>query len=171
MSLPVFETLSTHHDRQGFDCGVEPLNDFLKRQARQNAERDVGVTHVVVPVTGDSKILAYYTLLTRDVASAVIPAKKLPRGAIGTVLLGRLAVDKTAQRQGLGKRCLLRAMEKVEIAAREIGIYALAVDALDDAAREWYIGLNYGFQALGDDPNHLFLPVATIRLLLVPQGD
>lgn len=171
MILPVFEYLSTRHDRQGFDCGKQPLNDFLQKQARQNAERNVGVTHVAVPVSGDGKILAYYTLLTRDVDAAIIPNSKLPKGAISTALLGRLAVDKTAQGRGLGKLCLLRAMEKVEIAAREIGIYAMVLDALDEQARAWYLGLDYGFESLSDDPNHLFLPVATIRKLLTPSAN
>ena len=166
MILPVFETLAAHHDRQSFDCGKQPLNEFIQRQARQNAERNVGVTHLAVPVAGDSKILAYYTLVTRTVDAAIIPAKKLPRGEIGVVLLGRLAVDQTAQKQGLGKLCLLRAIEKVELAAREIGIYAMVLDALDEEARTWYLGLNFGFQSLSDDTNHLFLPVDTIRQLV-----
>jgi len=162
---PVFEHLQAHHDRQNFDCGKSALNDFLQRQARQNADRHVGVTHVAVPSVGDATILAYYTLLTRTVASEIVPSKKLPRGDVGVVLLGRLAVDKTGQGQGLGKLCLLRAISQVEIAAREIGIYALVLDALDDDARSWYLHLGWGFETLLDDPRHLFLPVATIRQL------
>ena len=160
---PVFEHLQAHHDRQGFDCGRPGLNEFLQRQARQNADRNVGVTHVAVPVGGEGKILAYYTLLTRTVDSATVPARKLPQGEIGVALLGRLAVDKSAQGQGLGKLCLLRAISQVETAAREIGIYALVLDALDDEARAWYLRLGWGFETLRDDPHHLFLPVATIR--------
>jgi GNAT superfamily N-acetyltransferase len=162
---PVFEHLQAHHDRAGFDCGKIVLNDFLQKQARQNADRNVGVTHVAVPEPNASRILAYYTLLTRTVSSAIIPAKKLPRGEIGVALLGRLAVDRSAQGQGLGKLCLLRAMTQVELAARELGIYALVLDALDDEARGWYLRLGFGFEILLDDPNHLFLPVATIRQL------
>ena len=160
---PVFEPLQAHHDRQGFDCGKPPLNQFLQRQARQNADRNVGVTHVAVATAGSSRILAYYTLLTRVVEAEIVPDKKLPRGEIGVALLGRLAVDKIAQGQRLGRLCLLRAMTQVESAAREIGIYALVLDALDEEARAWYLQLNFGFQPLLDDPNHLYLPVETIR--------
>jgi hypothetical protein len=35
------ESLTRQHDRQSFDCGVEELNEFLKKHARQNAEKDV----------------------------------------------------------------------------------------------------------------------------------
>lgn len=160
---PVFEPLQAHHDRQGFDCRKPSLNQFLQRQARQNADRNVGVTHVAVAKAGDSRILAYYTLLTRVVDAEIVPNKKLPRGEIGVALLGRLAVDKSAQGQGLGRLCLLRAMSQVESAAREIGIHALVLDALDEEARAWYLRLNFGFQPLLDDPNHLYLPVETIR--------
>lgn len=161
----VFEHLQAHHDRQGFDCGKPALNQFLQRQARQNADRNVGITHVAVNAPGESKVLAYYTLLTRVVDAEVVPAKKLPPGEIGVALLGRLAVDRSAQGQGLGKLCLLRAITQVENAAREIGLYALVLYALDEQARDWYLRLNFGFQPLRDDPSHLYLPVETIRQL------
>lgn len=160
---PVFEPLGGHHDRRGFDCGKPALNEFLQRQARQNAERNVGVTHVAVPSPGASNILAYYTLLTRTVDAALVPAPKLPKGEIGVALLGRLAVDVSAQGRGLGKLCLLRAISQVETAAQDIGIYALVLDAIDDEARAWYLGLKWGFEELRDDTHHLFLPVSTLR--------
>ena len=165
-AVPVFEPLQSRHDRQGFDCGKPALNQFLQRQARQNADRNVGVTQVAVAAAGDSKILAYYTLLTRVVDAEIVPNKKLPRGEIGVALLGRLAVDQSAQGRGLGKLCLLRAMTQVEIAAREIGIHALVLNVLDEDARTWYLRLNLGFQPLLDDSHHLYLPVETIRQVI-----
>jgi len=165
---PVFEPLGAHHDRQGFDCGKAALNLFLQRQARQNADRNVGVTHVAVAQPGDGKILAYYTLLTRVADAEIVPNKKLPRGEVGVALLGRLAVDKSAQGQGLGRLCLLRAMTQIENAARDIGIHAMVLDALDEEARAWYLRLGFGFQPLLDDPHHLYLPVETIRQSLNP---
>ena len=165
MRPPVFETLQAYHNRQDFDCGKPALNQFLQRQARQNADRNVGITHVAVAEAGEAKVLSYYTLLTRVVDAEIVPNKKLPRGEIGVVLLGRLAVDQTAQGQGLGRLSLLRAMTQVERAAQEIGIYALVLDALDDEARAWYLNLPFGFEPLQDDPNHLYLPLETIRQL------
>lgn len=171
--MPVVELLNSNHDRKGFDCGKPSLNEFLQRHARQNADRNVGVTHVVVPAAGDSRILGYYTLVTRTIDSAIIPVtKNLPQGPIGVILLGRLAVDRSAQGQGLGKRMLLRAILQTEQASRKIGIYALVLDAIDEDARNWYLGLDFGFQTLLDDSNHLFLPVVTIRQLgTIGDGD
>ncbi len=48
-------------------------------------DRNVGVTHVVVEFEGDTKILGFYTLVTRTVDREVIPAKRLPSGPIGVV--------------------------------------------------------------------------------------
>src|SRR5579883_1780883 len=164
--MPIVELLQAHHDRKNFDCGKPTLNEFLQKQARQNADRNVGVTHVVTAEVGSTQILGYYTLVTRTIESTLVPDnKKLPRGPLGVVLLGRLAVDKRAQGQGLGKRMLVRAIRQTEQAAREMGIYAPVLDALDEDARAWYLGLNLGFETLLDDHNHLFLPVSAIHQL------
>ena len=163
--MPVVELLQTHHDRAGFDCGNASLNNFLHHQARQNMDRNVGVTHVVVATAGDTKILGYYTLVTRTIERVIIPDSRLPSGPIGVVLLGRLAVDSSVQRSGLGKRMLLRAMKQTLIASMDVGIYALVVNAIDDAAKDWYLGLDWGFEQLSDDPHHLYISIKTLKQL------
>ena len=115
--MPVVELLQGYHDRQTFSCGNAALDEFLRRQARQNADRNLGVTHVVVASPGAPRVLGYYTLVTRTVESAVIPSKGLPQGPIGVVLLGRLAVDQGCQRQGIGRLMLMRALRQTEEAA------------------------------------------------------
>ena len=110
--MPVVELLQAHHDRNSFDCGKALLNDFLRNQARQNADRNVGVTHVAVESIGATEILGYYTLVTRTVDRELIPTKHLARGPVGVVLLGRLAVDLKSQKRGLGKLMLLTAIRK-----------------------------------------------------------
>jgi hypothetical protein len=163
--VPIVELLQSHHDRATFDCGNTSLNNFLRHQARQNMDRHVGVTHVVVEAAGDTKILGYYTLVTRTIDRDIIPAKGLPSGPIGVVLLGRLAVDIAAQRRGLGKRMLLRSMKQTLSAATEVGIFALVVNAIDDAAKGWYLGLDWGFVQLLDDPHHLYMSIKTLKQL------
>lgn len=161
---PFFEHLAAHHDRPGFDCGEPSLNAYLQRYARQNAERNLGITHVAVAAPGDAAILGYYTLLSRDIERELFPRPKtLSPDGVGVVLLGRLAVSSAAQRQRIGTAMLLRAIRQVEAAAQNIGINALVVHALTDRARQWY--LNFEFQPLADDPHHLFLSVAAIREL------
>ena len=163
---PFYEPLASHHDRAGFDCGEASLNEFLKQRARQNAERNLGVTHVAVASPGEVAILGYYTLLVRSIEREDFAgAKKLPRGEIGVALLARLAVSKEAQGQGLGTQMLLRAIVQTERAARDLGIHALVVHALHERARDWYLGLDFGFELLTDDPLHLGLSIGKIRQL------
>jgi GNAT superfamily N-acetyltransferase len=160
------EFLGSHHDRASFDCGKQPLNHFLQAQAKQNADRHLGVTHIVVPQPQAPQIQGYFTLVTRTVESRQLPGKKrLPSGPIGVILLARLAVDRRFQGQRLGQRMLLRAMAEVEQASRRIGIHALVLDAIDSQAKNWYLQLDFGFKELPDDPNRLFVPISFIGQL------
>lgn len=47
--------------------------------------------------------------------------------------------------------------------AEQVGLCAVEVDAIDEAAREFY--LHFGLRSLKDDPRHLFLPMHEIRKL------
>ena len=163
---PFYEALASHHDRAGFDCGESSLNEFLQQRARQNAERNVGVTHVAVERAGAAEVLGYYTLLVRCVERELfVGAKKLPPGEIGVTLLARLAVSQNAQGRGLGTQMLLRSLVQTERAARDMGIHALVVHALNERAKNWYMGLDFGFEILTDDPLHLCLSIQKIRQL------
>lgn len=160
------EFLAKHHDRAAFDCGKEPLNRFIREQAKQNANRHLGVTHVVAEKPGSSQIQGYFTLVTRTVESVSVPSKKrLPHGPIGVILLGRLAVDSKFQGRQLGRRMLLRSMAEVQRAAQNVGIYALVLDTIDEEAKQWYLNLDFGFQEFPDTPDRLFVPVKFIQQL------
>lgn len=166
LTPPFYEPLASHHDRAGFDCAENSLNEFLQQRARQNAERNLGVTHVAVPTPGATQILGYYTLLVRSIEREnFVGARKLSAGQIGVALLARLAVSHAAQGQGLGTQMLLRAITQTERAARDLGIHALVVHALNERAKAWYLGLDFGFELLTDDPLHLCLSIGKIRQL------
>lgn len=159
------ELLGKAHDRAGFDCGVESLNVFLRNYAGQNARQDVSRTYVAVASEGEA-LGGYYTLSTGAVAFEDLPddlARRLPRYPVPSAHVGRLAVDKRRQGQGLGRLLLANALKRVQALADAIGLCIVTVDALDDRARSFYEA--FGFAALRDDPNHLFMPMATIRKL------
>lgn len=144
------------------------MNEYLRRFARQNDEKGLSKTFVAVESdSGGEKplILGYYTLSSGSVAFAQMPpSERLPRYPIPTALLGRLAVDKKAQGQGLGKRLLLDALRRSVSISEQVGIYAVEVVALDEAARAFY--RKYGFASLADDPLHLYVPLSSLRGLL-----
>lgn len=156
------ELLGKHHDRQSFDCGDESLNIFLKRFARQNAEKGLGRTYVAV-IEGKPKIYGYYTISSNSFGFEVVP-ENLPRYPIPVVHLGRLAIDKTAQGQSLGKALLFYALEQSVKVAEQLGIYAVEVYALNEQARKFY--KHFGFTELKDDKFHLYVKIKDIKQII-----
>jgi len=84
-------------------------------------------------------------------------SKGIPKTDVPVVLLGRLAVDRSMQGQGLGSDLLIDALYRANSIAEHLGIRVVEVHALDDDARAFY--LKFGFVELKDDPHHLFLPI------------
>lgn len=162
------EPLTKHHDRDGFDCGSEPLNLFLRQTARQHAERGISRTFVLVDesATEPKPILGFFTLSLCQVLSESLPktaTKKLPR-EVGGIRLGRLAVSVACQRQGLGKILLVEALKTFYGIFRGAGGIGLFVDAKDQAAKSFYE--QFGFIPRPSNEMELFLPVKTIQEVL-----
>ena len=165
------ELLTKSHDRDGFDCGSEPLNLFLKQTARQHAERGISRTFVLVEedAATPTPILGYFSLNICQIKSESLTpgdAKKLPRDVSG-VRLGRLAVAKTHQRQGIGKALLVAAMGKFIEIFNTAGGIGLFLDAKDQDAKRYYE--QFGFVPMPSNELELFLPVKTIYEVLTSQ--
>ncbi len=114
-------------------------------------------------------MIGYYTLAAGAVAFERLPddaARKLPKHPVPVVLLARLAVDQSAQGKGLGEVLLLDALQRSLNLSAGLGVYAVEVDELDDAAAAFY--RKYGFTPLLDDPLHLYLPFPTVEDALRP---
>ncbi|XXR37398.1 GNAT family N-acetyltransferase [Sorangium sp. So ce375] len=86
--------------------------------------------------------------------------RKLGRYEVPVFRLGRLAVDRSYQKQGLGGQLLFAAAERALSVAAVVGGVALAIDAKIDSAAGWYEG--FGAMRLLDAPLKLILPLATI---------
>ena len=159
------QPLARSHDRDGFDCGSEPLNQFLKQTARQHAQRGISRTFVLIEdADAEPKpILGFFSLNLCQIkpeSLATEEAKKLPRH-IPAVRLGRLAVAKHLQGQGLGKILLAAALEKFLNIFKTAGGIGLFVNAKDQKAKSFYE--HFGFVSLPSNELELFLPVSTIR--------
>lgn len=157
------EPFGRHHDRSAFSCGRPPLDDFIRARVSQYEKRRLGKTFVAVP-PGEPRVIGYYTLAAGAVAFERLPsdaARKLPRHPVPVVLLARLAVDVTAQGKRLGEGLLLDALQRSLGLSAGLGVHAVEVAALDDAAAAFY--RRYGFTPLIDDPLHLYLPLATVE--------
>jgi len=159
------ELLAKSHDRDGFDCGSEPLNLFLKQTARQHAERGISRTFVLMAedAAAPKLIVGFFSLNLCQIKSESLTAaeaKKLPCDVAG-IRLGRLAVAKEYQRQGIGKTLLVAAMGKFIEIFNTAGGIGFFVDAKDQEAKRYYE--QFGFVPMSSNELELFLPVKTIQ--------
>ena len=155
--------LGRQHDRASLDCGEPALDEFFRRNARQNEERGISRTYVAT-VQGESRVLGFYSLAAGSVPVGDLPEterRRLPRYPIPAVKLARLAVDRSAQGSGVGKALLADALRRSVRAADIVGIFAVEVYAKQDAAAAFYH--RFGFVPLEDDRLHLYLPIHTVR--------
>src|SRR5256886_4858939 len=157
----VIEKLSHRHDGSAFDCGVEELNDYLKKYSGQHERRGISRTYVAVKER-ETQALGYYSISSGAVAFDTVP-ENLPRHPVPVALIGRLAVDKSARGHGLGEMLLVHALRSAQRASEVVGIYAAVVEAWDEAAKKFY--LKYGFNELRDDQLHLYLSMKVIKQL------
>jgi GNAT superfamily N-acetyltransferase len=154
------QALTGRHDRSAFESASAPLDDWLRRTAQQHQRRGISKTFVAISDDEPTRILGYYALTACEVLTEELPAdlaKKLPRKLPG-IRLGRLAVDRTVQGQGLGEHLLMDALDRSRRVLEHIGIHALFVDAKDERAASFY--LKFGFRHLPQDSLTLVLPLA-----------
>jgi len=166
--------LTGSHDRNGFDCGVEALNLWLRQTALQHQAKGISRTFVAVPqdareteayrVAGytdmvATSILGYYALASAFILADELPpelAKRYPR-QIPVTRLGRLAVRDALQGQGLGRLLLADAVTRSRNAALSVGSAGIFVDAKNGAAARFYI--EYGLTPCTEEPLKLYLPL------------
>jgi ribosomal protein S18 acetylase RimI-like enzyme len=157
------ERLDRTHIRDQFDCGKPALDDFLRTLVSQYEKRNLGRTYVTVRAALP-RVLGYYTIASGAVTFEILPAKsakRLPRHPVPVVLIARLAVDRSAQRQRLGEMLLLDALARSLELSEKLGIHSVVVDAIDQEAKAFY--RKYQFISLLDSEFHLYLPVSTIQ--------
>jgi GNAT superfamily N-acetyltransferase len=165
--------LDGEHRVDRFSCGLRELDRYLKRFALANQIGHMGVTYVAArPIENRQVVAGYYTLAMSHVDFADLPEDQRgprdPRYSRPTVLLAKLAVDRSEQGKGLGEKLLIDAMRRASAASAQVAAVALEVDAITDAARAFY--KKYGFIEYLDHPKHLFLPMRTIDQLFGPGG-
>lgn len=173
MTIPPWyeEPIAKRHNREAFDCGDAALNEFLRRYARQTHEQGGAKTFLAVSDDDPTQILGFYSLSPASVEFARTPdviKRGLARHDVPVFRLGRLAVDRTMQRKGLGGQLLLAAGRRCLRASQEVGGVALLIDAKNEDVANWYA--SYGALQLLDTPLSLLLSLTTIRIALETAG-
>lgn len=169
MTIPPWheEPIGKQHKRELFDCGDAALNDFLRRHARKTHEQGGAKTFLAVRDDDPTQTLGFYSLSPASVEfdrAADVVKRGLARHDIPVFRLGRLAVDKSMQRKGLGGQLLLSAGRRCLRASQEVGGVALLIDAKNEGVAQWYA--SYGALPLLDTPLSLLLPMTTIHKAL-----
>ena len=154
------ELLGVSHDVEGFDCGNEALDDWLRRRALRNQREGSSRTWVV---TDGTRVVGFYASATAVVArtEATRRAARNQPDPLPAMLLGRLGVDRQHQGKCLAaallRHFLLKAIEVAELT----GLRLLLVHAKDPQAAGFY--RHWGFEPSPIDDLTLMLLVKDIR--------
>jgi GNAT superfamily N-acetyltransferase len=163
------EPLAPHHDRNRFSCGIDSLDDYLHTQAGQDVRRKANAVFVLVETARPDSILGYYTLCAPGLQPGEVPPaaqKHIPRyPVVSATLLGRLAVSRLRQGEGLGAILLADATRWAYVTASTVGSSMVVVDAIDVPAAAFYE--HHGFIRLPESMR-LILPMRPIGKTLNP---
>ena len=161
----MIQVLEKKHEKNKFDCGYDLLNEYIKKQAKQDVNRDLSACFVL---TGEDDIVkGYYTLSANSIRREDFPdelKRKMPHSYtdLPTTLLGRLAIDNSLKGKGYGEILLLDALNRILETSASVGTIAVVVDPIDEKAQNFYS--KYGFILLPTS-GKMFLPMKTIKKL------
>ena len=152
--------LAAEHDLSAFACGVPQLDEWLRRRARANEASGASRTFVICD---GRRVIGFYSLAAGSVwhaASTGRVRRNMP-DPVPVAVIGRLAVDRAYQHQGLGRALMRDAILRVLGAADVIGIRAILVHALTPEAKTLYE--RFGFGVSPTEPMTLMITVEEAR--------
>ena len=159
MKLTAPMPLTEHHVTDGFSCGVDSLDQWLKRRSLKNQIQGASRTYVVCD---GARVVAYYALASGAVTTTQATGRfrrNMP-DPIPVVVLGRLAVDQSLHGKGFGRSLIRDAGMRVIHAAGAIGIRGMTVHALSDEAAAFYEKV--GFESSPLDSHLLMITLADL---------
>lgn len=154
------ELLTAAHKVDDFDSGTLSLDEWLRRRAQANQASAASRTFVLYD---NERVAGYYALAVSAVAPDAAPGRfrrNMP-DPIPVAVLGRLAIDKSHQRQGLGRALFRDAALRVIAAADSIGMRGMLAHAISDEAKAFYVGLGLDVSPL--EPMMLLATVADLK--------
>lgn len=155
------------HDRASFDSGEPSLDEWLRRYSGQNRRRDTAATWVILDAS--DRVLAYASVAMTAIDRSAAPptlARQAP-DPVPALLLGRLAVDRNHQSEGIGTALVAHVLATAVELNAKAACRAVVVSAINDHAHRWWEGL--GFHPFEPDDGHhpdLYLLTADIQQTL-----
>ncbi len=162
LSLQAPVLLARRHDLTGFASGEQVLDGWLRQRALANLENGASRSYAVCPA-GEDRVVGYYALAMGQILNQEVPGsirRNMP-AKIPAVILGRLAVDKTAQGQGLGGSLLQDAVVRSLRATQLVAARLMIVHAISPAAETFY--LHHGFTRIGGEVPALALDLVKVK--------
>ncbi len=161
LRLTAPQPLTAEHLLSDFSCGETVLDEWLKRRAMNN--QAAGASRTFVVADDANRVLGYYALAAGAVAhlQATSAVRRNMPDPVPVLVLGRLAVDQTAQGMSLGSALLKDAVERAVTVSQNTGVRALLVHALNEQARTFYT--HYGFQPSPQHPMTLMLRLSGLK--------
>jgi ribosomal protein S18 acetylase RimI-like enzyme len=161
------------HDRTGFSCGVEAVDNYFKKTAGKLVS--AGNVRLFVMVNPDGNLIGFYAINAHAVDYRDLPsrfARSRPgHGSIPAAFVAMIGRDQRYSGQGFGSDLLVDALRRITQAADVIGLAVVLLDLLDcgnpeRTARRQSLYQSYGFQPLPSNPTRLYLPLAAVRNLM-----
>lgn len=135
----VSERLNEHHVLDSFDSGSQPLDQWLKNDARRS--QTAGMSQVYVWREPDSQVVVGYFAITPANVAPDDLSQSVRGGYSSRIpgyLIARLAIARDLHGHGYGSELLLDALESAAAAAHLGGGRLVVVDAIDDNAFACY---------------------------------
>lgn len=163
------EKLDKRHDRANFESSSPFLTNYFRTQARQDVDKHSATCYVALSCSNGA-LIGFYTLACGNIVlDSLSPAdqKKLPSyPVVPAILLGRLAISATVEKQGVGTALLVDALIRAYELSEQVASFAVVVDAIDEKAKGFY--KHVGFSELTKEPMRLIMPMGTIKKMFAP---
>lgn len=160
------ELLSENHSVTRFESGVKSIDDWLCHHGLENQKRNL--SRVVVVLSDSNEVIGYYSLTMGGGRKSNLPnsyARGFPPIEIGMVLLGRFAIKRAHQGQGIGRDLLVDAIIRATHAGEQVAARFICVDPIDDGARAFY--KHFGFKDIeGDEHGRMYLSITQAQAAL-----
>lgn len=155
------------HDRDSFCCKNPIFNDYLKKFANQDANKNRATVYVAVKSDDATpkKIYGFFTINAYSLAAKDHSNPFLPPSVYGylpAILIGRLAVDND-QTLLRGYELLAQILIKCKELSEEIAVSIVLVEPIDNTASQFY--LRQGFLPISEYSNskYFFYPISAIE--------
>jgi GNAT superfamily N-acetyltransferase len=146
-----------------FTCGVKFIDAYL-RQGYDLEKGNFARLFIAVDAASKTQVVGYYALHMMHIAARQTPvaiSRNLhPDAVVGAAHFVNFAVRKDLQGQGIGTDLFRSALRRVKGVSKDVGIWVVVLDALNDDAERFY--RRCGFETLVGNSRRLYLPVSAI---------